>query len=113
MNERKKVAPKTYISRYKDQSFTFTPEGQVGSDTIIFVAGEYTTDLEDEQKHLESRDQFKHGIISLKPSDRAALEAKAVSLRASAVKASGEAKAAEEALVAFDKAAAPAVVPGA
>lgn len=103
MTTRKKVAEKTYVSRYPGLSFSFVPEGETASDTILFVAGEFTTNLEDEQEHLESRDQFKHGVITVKPSPRATLAAVAGSLRAVAVKANGEAKAAEDALAEFDK----------
>lgn len=106
MPERKKVSSKTYLSRYPSQSFSFVPDGDIHSDTIMFVGGEFTTNLADEQEHIESRDQFKHGIITVKPSPRVALEASAKALRAAAVKANAEAKAAEDALAALDKTAA-------
>lgn len=111
--ERKKVPSKTYLARLAAPSFSFIPEGELHSDTILFINHEFTSDLADEQVFLESRDAFKNGSITVKPSPRAALEASAVALRAVAVKAAREAKAAEEALVAYDKANAPVKSPAA
>ncbi len=110
MDERKKVASKTYVSKYKDLSFSFIVDvvnGDKVSDTIRFVNGEFSTVLQDEQEHLEGSALFGNGAVWVKPSPRLALESAAVSLRAAAVKAGGAAKAAEDALAAFDKAAAP------
>jgi hypothetical protein len=103
---RKKVAPKTYLCRYPAFSCSFMVEGDDGekvSDTIRFIGGEFTTDFEDEQKHLEALTSV---IITVKPSPRTALEAKAKDLRAAAVKANAVAKEAEDALAALDKTAA-------
>jgi hypothetical protein len=101
MPDRKKVAPKSYLSKYPAFSCSFmVDDGDGGkvSDTIRFVAGEYTTDFEDEQKHLDAM-----AFVTAKPSPRVALVASATALGAAAVKAKAAAKDAEDALAAFDK----------
>jgi hypothetical protein len=106
LEARKNVVAKTYLCKYKDWSCSFMVAGDDGekvSDTILFVGGEFSTDFLDEQKHLEALPQFSSGIITLKPSPIAALESKALALRAAAVKANAEAKDAESALAAMDK----------
>ena len=108
MPDRKKVAAKTYLNKYADWSFSFrvvdetNPDG-FSIDTLRFVKGEFTTDFADEQAHLEALPQFIAGVITVKPSPRAALASRAIALRAVAVKANADAKASEDALAAFDK----------
>ena len=102
MPKREEAESKTYLSSYKDLSLSFPlPNG--GLDTLRFINGEFTTVFVDEQEHIEGLPQFASQVISVKPSPRVALEAKAVSLRAAAVEANAVAKAAEDAVKALDE----------
>ncbi len=98
--KRAEAAPKTYVSKYKDLSLSF-PIQNGGIDTMRFVNGEFTTKFVDEQEHIEGL-PASHGI-TVKPSERATLEAKAKHLREVADAADAEAEAAEDALAALDK----------
>lgn len=108
MPERKKVAPKTYVSRLAAPSFSFIPEGETASDTIRFIAGEFTTELEDEQKFIESRDGFKTGVIWVKPSVRSVLVAAVAAAKNAAASASTDLSVATKALADYDEAQKPA-----
>lgn len=98
---RRKLDEKSYVSRYKDLSISF-PMDNDRTGTVRFVNGELSTVFADAQEHIEGMDQFQTGIIAIKPSPKQAAVAKAQALRAIAVKAHAEAKAAEAIAAGFD-----------
>ena len=106
------MASKTYKNHRPGSVAWVTKDefGNVKNDTLPFVNGMLTTDDADLQKHVEALPAFKEGWISFDgPAEQiTAAEIKAKALRVVANKAEAEAVAAEGALAALVKAAAPA-----
>lgn len=94
------MAIKTYVSKAHSLSMSLTMDGGK-VEPVRFVNGEFSTDKEHVQEHIEDSDRFKRGDISIKPSALESAKAKAKDLRAAAdkaVKAAEEAEAAVKAL---------------
>lgn len=92
---------KTYLSKITSFQVAWTDDVTNKKATILFVNGIYTTDDSAKQDHLEGLDGFGK-FITIAPSPKDLALSKAIVLRTIAVKADADAKAAEDALAAFN-----------